>query len=362
MQINDALDVVSVACRVLILRDIAGDQDTWDERVLRRLTYAQRSRVSRTSDPSMVGHLDLASLLRVIDQNWMELVHQVAVTTDDRTYVRETMGIRNRVAHRNAEEELVEDQYRDFDTIARLLVALRASEETVTLVTGARDALLQRPVPQTTTVLSPAVEGLLSSGVMVRLLADPAVVGVIMKVRLEGDAVSLDVFGPDGKMCMWFAAQIEVVPVDSSPQVASVNQMRSALTAFQLKHPSSRYLYSLFSSRIDFVPYQFRPVMRLLSADRPRLLIADEVGVGKTIEAGLILKELQARRDISNVLIICPKPLVTERKWLDEMKRFDETFVHLDGDTLRSCIDESHLDGQWPVQFARSIIPYSLLD
>ena len=98
-------------------------------------------------------------------------------------------------------------------------------------------------------------------------------------------------------------------------------------------------------------------MVRLIQADRPRLLIADEVGVGKTIEAGLILKELQARRELRTVLVICPKPLVAERKWLEEMKRFDERFDHLDGPTLRYCIEETHLDGVWPQKYARAILP-----
>jgi len=63
-------------------------------------------------------------------------------------------------------------------------------------------------------------------------------------------------------------------------------------------------------------------VLKLIQADRPRMLVADEVGVGKTIEAGLILKELQARRELKSVLVICPKPLVAERKWQQEMKHF----------------------------------------
>ena len=121
--------------------------------------------------------------------------------------------------------------------------------------------------------------------------------------------------------------------------------MHAALTATQLRHPSTSHLYSLFAARVNFVPYQFRPVLKLIQADRPRLLIADEVGVGKTIEAGLILKELQARRELRTVLVICPKPLVAERKWLEEMKRFDEQFAHLDGPALRYCIDETHLGG-----------------
>ena len=121
-------------------------------------------------------------------------------------------------------------------------------------------------------------------------------------------------------------------------------------------------MYSLNAARVDFIPYQFRPVLRFIRSDRPRLLIADGVGVGKTIEAGLILRELQARRDIKSVLIICPRPLVTERKWQNEMKRFDERFTHLNGPTLRFCINEMHLDGVWPEQHQRVILPYSLFD
>ena len=92
------------------------------------------------------------------------------------------------------------------------------------------------------------------------------------------------------------------------------------------------------------------------------MLVADGVGVGKTIEAGLILRELQARRDIRSILIICPRPLVTERKWQIEMKRFEERFIHLDGGTLRYCINEMDLEGVWPEQHQRVIIPYSLFD
>ena len=74
------------------------------------------------------------------------------------------------------------------------------------------------------------------------------------------------------------------------------------------------------------------------------------------------LSELQARRDIRSVLIVCPRPLVTERKWQIEMKRFEEHFTHLDGKTLRFCINEMDLEGVWPEQHQKAIIPYSLFD
>lgn len=130
----------------------------------------------------------------------------------------------------------------------------------------------------------------------------------------------------------------------------------------QIRSPSLSTLYSLNAARIDFVPYQFRPVLKFIRSDRPRLLIADSVGVGKTIEAGLILRELQARRDIRSVLIICPRPLVAEHKWRNEMKRFEEHFEHVDGRDLKYCIQETDFDGEWPEKFKKAIIPYSLFD
>ncbi|MCY3932284.1 MAG: hypothetical protein OXH70_11245 [Acidobacteria bacterium] len=119
---------------------------------------------------------------------------------------------------------------------------------------------------------------------------------------------------------------------------------------------------SLRTGRVEFVPYQYRPVLKLIRSDQPRLVIADEVGVGKTIEAGLIIKELRARSGLSSVLVICPKPLVSERKWELEMRRFDERFHPLDGHTLRFCINETHLDGEWPRRYSNAILPMSLLN
>lgn len=116
------------------------------------------------------------------------------------------------------------------------------------------------------------------------------------------------------------------------------------------------------SARIDFVPYQFRPALKLIKSDEPRILIADSVGVGKTIEAGLIIKELEARNELENIMIICPKPLVTERKWELEMKRFDEDFIPLDGATLRQILSDTDRDGEWPSRYNKTIVPYSILD
>jgi SNF2 family DNA or RNA helicase len=79
--------------------------------------------------------------------------------------------------------------------------------------------------------------------------------------------------------------------------------------------------------------YQLVPVKMALSLPRPRLLIADDVGLGKTIEAGLILCELHARRRANRVLIVCPASLCLQ--WQREMQvKFGFRFVIFNRQTL----------------------------
>jgi len=156
----------------------------------------------------------------------------------------------------------------------------------------------------------------------------------------------------------YYSSQLEPY-MGKTPQLLSSDQFHAFLSAFEILNPGLANLHSINAARIDFIPYQYRPVLRFIHADRPRMLIADSVGVGKTIEAGLILRELQARKDVNSILIICPKPLVTESKWLNEMKRFDEDFEHLDGNGLHFCIEETNIDGEWPIKKEKAIISYS---
>ena len=139
---------------------------------------------------------------------------------------------------------------------------------------------------------------------------------------------------------------------------ADLPEFRARLTAMRLSHPQVDHIYSLRAARIQYVPFQFKPVLRLLRADQPRLLIADDVGVGKTIEAGLILKELSTRQQLDRVLVLCPKSLTA--KWRAEMRRFDENFRVLSSQSLRYCLDESAREGEWPPEYARSIVNYEL--
>lgn len=78
-------------------------------------------------------------------------------------------------------------------------------------------------------------------------------------------------------------------------------------------------LLAVQPGRLNIAPYQLVPVMRALSMTRPRLLLADGVGLGKTVEAGLVIAELIARRRAHRVLIVSPAgPLM--QQWHDEMR------------------------------------------
>ncbi|MDD5034680.1 MAG: SNF2-related protein [Methylococcaceae bacterium] len=335
----------------------------WQTHVIDKLTFQQQNFV-RNLPPKALNQLDLAALLRIVDQNWFELSQQASLSKDARNWLKEAMTIRNRWAHVPAGGLDDDTHYRDLDTLERLLHTFGASADILEILRQHKKTLLAQFAADTGNMpqaLQKAPAGQFSLGTVVRLKAHPATTGAIITHLPSTPEDRYQVFH-DGSTTTYYASQIETASPATPPKSVSPDELHALLTALQLRHPGTRHLYSLFASRIQFVPYQFRPVLKLIQSDRPRLLIADEVGVGKTIEAGLILKELQARRELQSVLIVCPKPLVAERKWLEEMKRFDERFEHLDGGALRYCLDETHLDGVWPQKYARAIVPYSLFD
>lgn len=199
-------------------------------------------------------------------------------------------------------------------------------------------------------------------GRMVVLKSNRAVEGAIIAI-LEGSAETrYQVFTNSLGMQTYYESQLEAKDIVETLESVDSKRFHAGLSASLIRNPALSSLYSLNSARIDLIPHQFRPVMKFIRSDRPRLLIADGVGVGKTIEAGLIIKELEARRNINSILIICPRPLVTERKWEREMRRFDEEFVALDGEKFRYCINELYMEGDWPANSKKVIVPYSLFD
>lgn len=93
---------------------------------------------------------------------------------------------------------------------------------------------------------------------------------------------------------------------------------RRAVCAALLRDDRFGRLSTLRRADVDLLPYQLAPALALLDGDASRLLIADEVGLGKTIQAGLIVAELSARGVASRILILSPPGL--RDQWLEELR------------------------------------------
>ena len=122
-------------------------------------------------------------------------------------------------------------------------------------------------------------------------------------------------------------------------------------TTFKIKSSNNSTISSLKASRTLFKAYQFKPLLKFLNSDNRRLLIADEVGLGKTIEAGHILLELKARGEFHNALVICPMSL--RAKWKTELnEKFGLDFIEIEKkETLLHELD--HHNGR-----VRAVINY----
>jgi SNF2 family DNA or RNA helicase len=345
-------------------------EDWWKMAVLKTLSFQQKRRVEQRNITSL-GGLDLSALLRILDQNWYQISSSLDLTPEDRHFVKEMQTVRNRWAHAHTDGFPLDDIYRDLDTLQRFAGVIGADEQFIQELREAKNKLLnaeKQPPPEDDSTTSPVSSGENSNqsefepGQIVFLKSNPSTRGAVVEM-IPGNPENRFKIFIDGAIQIFYASQVQAEsPREENEDILPCDQFHAQLSALQIRYPGLSTLYSLNAARVDFIPYQFRPVLRFIRSDRPRLLIADGVGVGKTIEAGLILRELQARREVRSVLIVCPRPLVTEKKWQKEMKRFEERFTHLDGPTLRYCISEMDLDGAWPRQHEKTIIPYSLFD
>ena len=199
-------------------------------------------------------------------------------------------------------------------------------------------------------------------GDVVCLKSDHSIQGAVIRIIEGGAETRYVVFTSSLGKQTYYESQIELMAFGEELEQVDAARFHAELTASLIRNPSLSSLYSLNAGNIDFIPHQFRPVLKFIKSDRPRLLIADGVGVGKTIEAGLILRELKARRNLESVLVICPRPLVTEEKWETEMKRFDEDFDSLNGERFQYCLKEMDYEGEWPEKYKKAVLPYSLFD
>ena len=119
-------------------------------------------------------------------------------------------------------------------------------------------------------------------------------------------------------------------------------------------------LVSLGESRVDIKPHQVSVVHRVITSYPHRFLLCDEVGLGKTIEAGMILKELRARGGAARCLVIAPPSLL--RQWQYELKsKFNETFSIINSDTVRFLRTSQGMTGN-PFESYDSVHRVQLVD
>lgn len=119
-------------------------------------------------------------------------------------------------------------------------------------------------------------------------------------------------------------------------------EMSLSLMAMELKlaHAFDK-LSSLSNSRTRLLPHQIESTYIVVNSLKPRFILADEVGLGKTIEAALIMKELIFRNAYKRVLIVAPSPLLVQ--WKQELKnKFNEDFTII---KRKNFITES--EGNW---------------
>lgn len=155
----------------------------------------------------------------------------------------------------------------------------------------------------------------------------------------------------------------EIIHSYNSDNFGDIDDFHLFQTWFRLKKPIEGNYYSYLASKTIFNPYQFKPLSKFISpCSDGRLFIADEVGVGKTIETGIILTELLSRNRIdrrSPILIVCPHSLGP--KWVKEMKqRFNLQFHLHDSKSLRNFFEFAK-DGIIPDGMFWSIVSLPLL-
>src|SRR5439155_27128338 len=107
-------------------------------------------------------------------------------------------------------------------------------------------------------------------------------------------------------------------------------------------------LGALTNSRLQALPHQDFVTHRVTGDFEPRYMLADEAGLGKTIEAGLIFKELKERGLVNRTLVVSPASLVGQ--WQNELaSKFNEEFIAYDSNTVAYLWNTRPQENPWRV-------------
>ena len=130
--------------------------------------------------------------------------------------------------------------------------------------------------------------------------------------------------------------------------LARSTNLRVAATRLLLAHQFDG-LSSLSNSRVEIKEHQVSVVHRVATSYPHRFILADEVGLGKTVEAGLIIKELKARGVANRVLILAPPGIVSQ--WQYELRtKFNEVFSHYNRASTGFLAAERPGDNVWTLR------------
>lgn len=156
-------------------------------------------------------------------------------------------------------------------------------------------------------------------------------------------------------------ATVERVPADSlSPaqptKATGIDRIAYAVAAARIADALTQdVLLAPLEAGVIPLPHQLHALTRAVTGDRVRYLLADEVGLGKTIEAGLIFRELKLRGLVKRVLVVAPKGLVTQ--WVQEMQtHFGEEFRLLTPSEFSSWRNLTGAENVWR-QFDQVVCP-----
>ena len=128
-------------------------------------------------------------------------------------------------------------------------------------------------------------------------------------------------------------AQLPALHADRLDDPAQLDAFLDAVRWGAVTSADQRVLQAPFRSGITIEEFQLEPLVRALRMPRTTLLVADDVGLGKTIEAGLVVQELLLRHRARTALVVCPAALQVQ--WRDEMReKFGLEFRIVDRELL----------------------------